>query len=165
MLVGLEVHVDESREGAKRYTSGMDDGFFDLKTADQLYSKLKADFRSLGDHHKDTYLAYNFFVTANHLGEWLHWSRDQMREHSILRICEHLAVGAKHFSVSNKTIRSVKRASSEGWVENGWVEPGWVEAGKPVVTLTEDEASKFGEETIDVLTLAQKVMTFWSEHL
>jgi hypothetical protein len=82
-------------------------------------------------------LAWNFFVTAEHLPDWLGrknpralegYGIEKFKRHRALtRICAQLANGAKHFIPITKPAErlntSVDRAVRE---HTGWVEPGWV---------------------------------------
>ncbi|QJR35212.1 hypothetical protein [Gemmatimonas groenlandica] len=62
----------------------------------------------------DTYAAYDFFVTAWHILDWMYPDpseasirRSLRDENSILQIADHVANGAKHFVLTNKRHTSV----------------------------------------------------------
>jgi hypothetical protein len=78
-------------------------GFFELRTPHDLLKKMQRDHSRLEANSLDAYAAFDFFVTANHLVDWV-WpsaTRQQLRDNRedvpLLRVCEHLADGAKHF--------------------------------------------------------------------
>ena len=50
------------------------DGFFDLRSPVDLLDKMRRDFKRLRAAPKDTYAAFDFFVTASHMHEWLNGS-------------------------------------------------------------------------------------------
>jgi hypothetical protein len=49
----------------------MDDGFFTLQTAHDLFAKLQREFDRLSARPTDIDVAWNFFVTADHLVDWV----------------------------------------------------------------------------------------------
>lgn len=143
--------------------------FFELKTAADLFRKLESDYAALEDTPKDSCRAFNFFVTALHLPDWLYRREERnklklFREHAILRIVSHIANGAKHFYVNDGTNKdrhkSVKRAFRDDYVEEGYVEPGHFFDGL-LIELTPDEATRFGTPCVDALTLGRQVLDFW----
>lgn len=88
-------------------------GIFELETAKDLYLKLKRDFSAFEKDQLNSDLAFNFFVTAWHLLEWVYpgdsAKQNQFRNSNVvLQICEHLAVGAKHFQPTSKKHKSIK---------------------------------------------------------
>ncbi len=67
-------------------------GFFALRTPQDLLAKLRHDHARLVDNPIDSYAAFDFFVTANHLVDWI-WpsatrtqQRDNRRAETIPRI-------------------------------------------------------------------------------
>jgi hypothetical protein len=66
----------------------------------------------------DSFAAFDFFVTAYHMVEWLHpgksneSKREQLKGSSnLLQTISHLANGAKHFQATHKQHASVKDAT------------------------------------------------------
>ena len=74
----------------------MDNGFLHLTSSQALFDKLKHDFELLKEDSNDAYKAFNFFVTAEHLPDWIKNTRIK-DNNPFLRISSHLATGAKHF--------------------------------------------------------------------
>jgi hypothetical protein len=96
-------------------------GAFDLKSAKDLLAKAKHDLTRLQHAPTDSYVAFDLFVTLRHIPEWI-FAGDAKKAGSLfdshveLRVCRHIADGAKHFSVTGKQhhqIQSTKKTSSE----------------------------------------------------
>src|SRR6266536_6294597 len=100
-------------------------GLFGLSNSADLFKKLECEFDQLIAEPTNAYLAYNFFVTAWHLLEWKYPDprdnhiRNQIREQTpLLQICEHLAVGAKHFEPRSPHLKAVSASKkSSGWAD------------------------------------------------
>lgn len=137
--------------------------FFELRTAADLFRKIEDDFRALQAVPSDARLAFNFFVTVEHLPDWLH-QRQLVRKHCALRVVSHLANGAKHFVLDDPRHKSVTKAEVSGYVEEGYVELGYV-ADVLEVHLSPDEAREMGQPVIDVVSLGQKVVQIWRPYV
>ncbi|MCH8879410.1 MAG: hypothetical protein IID34_05950 [Planctomycetes bacterium] len=145
-----------------------------MKTVHDLFKKIEHDFEVLRKNPSDAHACFNFFVTTEHLPEW-YLDADAKRadafrrNEAILRICSHLANGAKHFVVKNKKHSSVQstnqvsqvsfrassqlsRPSDESPSEEFVVQPG------------PEEASELGSQ-VAVSDLAHKIVTFWRKTL
>jgi hypothetical protein len=84
------------------------EGLFTLRTSEDLLHKLEWEYAQWQQDPLNAYAAWNFFVTAEHLPDWLaraggprlpkgfSYGRLKQQE-SLLRICSHLANGGKHF--------------------------------------------------------------------
>jgi hypothetical protein len=137
-----------------------------LKTAADLLHKLERDYARLQQDPDNVDAAYNFFVTAENLPEWV---KDKAFKHKIqqqetlLTICNELATGAKHFT-SGKQRPAVAAATRYGYVEEGYVEPGYVR-DQLIVYLNPDQAAQLGHEAIDVRDLASQVPVFWQQYV
>lgn len=143
-------------------------GVFGLNSHGDLFKKLEWEFDRLVADPSNAYVAYNFFVTAWHLLEWRYPdpngknARDNIRDKTPeLQICEHLAVGAKHFeptSAKHQSVLGSKQADIWGGAWGG----SWGKAWKNwlVVTLRGDAQKKYGD-TIRVDALARHVMDYW----
>jgi len=142
--------------------------FFELKTAEDIFKKAKADFEELKKSPTDSYKAFNFFVTIHHLPEWFDDSikenaTGEREESPILRTVSHLANGAKHFALDENRHKSVKKTEREAVYEEGVYEDGVFE-DRLMVSLTLKEQKKFGAEKIDVLELGEKALNHWSKY-
>ncbi|QBQ53839.1 hypothetical protein [Nitrosococcus wardiae] len=146
----------------------MTEGFFDLSTPEDLFGKLKHDFDELKSNPSNSWKAYDFFVTATHIADWIYeGNRRKTREfrgtHLILKVCDHLACSGKHFRLDNPAHRSVEKAEREYYVEPGYVESGYYEEPL-VVTFNEAEKTEFGIKSENVVSLASRVMEFWENY-
>ena len=110
----------------------------------------------------DASLAFNFFVTAEHLPDWLH-QRGLVKDNGILRIVSHLANGAKHFSLDPKRHKSVTATSLDTYAED-YAEPGYFEE-LLLVHLSENEAREFGAATVSTTVLGTMVLDFWRPYV
>jgi hypothetical protein len=141
-------------------------GFFDLQRATDLLGKLERDYARLQQDSEDVDLAYNFFVTAENMPEWV---KDKAFKHVIqqqeliLTLCNELTTGAKHVT-AGKEKPAIASAERDRYVEEGYIEPGYFE--EPLlVRLSPTRATQRGQEAIDVLTLAGEVLAFWQREL
>ncbi len=144
-------------------------GVFELKTARDLFEKLKLDHAALEASPLDSCRAFNFVVTAWHLREWRFRAPEDRaevcRRHPILRVCEHLAVGAKHFEPSSSRHDSVADSGRGGawasgvWAPGVWAEGVWAEWLS--IELDGDARDRFGD-SLNVLKFAALVMDAWN---
>lgn len=150
-------------------------GVFTLKSSSDLLGKLKFDFKVLNEHRDNPYYAFNFFVTAEHMLDWIYpgytnKSKRQSERNTevLLRIYSHLANGAKHFSVEAKHHDSVA-----GTVRKRPSNPFSGPLGGPFVlkrgpsglyvNLDRDAKNELGP-SIHVLDLAKRVLDYWVDH-
>jgi len=149
-------------------------GFFTLTTAKDLFLKLEHDLAEVQRNPSDAYAAFNFFVTAEHLLDWLHpgnankGTREARRgTEPLLALVSHLASGAKHFDQLSSHHRSVKD-TGRGLAPPPIIKvvshlgPRWTRPPYPIlyVRLDGDAATKYGQ-VIDVIKLAQEVHRYW----
>jgi len=146
-------------------------GIFGLYNHINLFKKLEWEYENLIAKPSDAYVAYNFFVTAWHLLEWKYPelkdkpTRKKIRDQEpLLQICEHLAVGAKHFEPRDKNLSAVSDSKRRGvWADGFWAPGTWkdgVWATWLVVVLTGDAQKVYGDQ-IRVEELARHVMDYW----
>jgi hypothetical protein len=146
-------------------------GFFpQLKTARDLFEKLKWNLVRLEAAPRDAREAYDFFVTANHLVDW-QWPDDparrkEVRDRDVIpRICEHLANGAKHFSLGRH----------HDAVQHANVAPpafapdafgaGFSTTEESIVQLGPTERAALGQDRINVVDLARQAVQYWQSHV
>jgi len=146
-------------------------GLFDLLSGDDLCEKLEHDYRRVTSNGADVFAAFDFLVTAWHLLEWKYpgdTSVDERaalkRAHPILGVCEHLAVGGKHFTPSNPKLTSVAGTQRNSfwkrgmWAPNVWAQGTWKD--ELVVSLSGAAKDAFGEK-LTIPQIAELVMDFW----
>jgi hypothetical protein len=156
------------------------EGFFEMTTYVYLFQKLEREYERWKADPLNVDHAWNFFVTAEHLPDWMgrtHTGPPLLGGESIkkfktdrplLRICSHLANGGKHLIPHPKQHSSVDRTVCEltGYIEDGYIEDGYF-AEEPMlrVYLTPDELAALGRDTADVdaLWLADRIMELWRD--
>lgn len=139
-------------------------GFFTLRLPEDLFAKMKYDYRRMLADRTDAYAAFDFFVTANHLVDWI-WpssGRQQQKldrqEHPISRICEHLADGAKHFILTSPH-RGVAHADvSEGVFDSAIFDPDIFDTGELIIEFEPAEAKELGYDSMSAVGLAKEVL-------
>ncbi len=140
----------------------MEKGFLHLTDPESLFEKLKHDYSELENDINDVYKAFNFFVTAEHLPDWV--GNTKIKDNNpYLRLCSHLATGAKHFIVTNPKKDSVSKTVIDVYVENGYVEGGYIETVL-ALTLTDKESNELGVSSIPMIVLAENIVSFWGEY-
>jgi len=127
--------------------------------------KLKHDLARIRKSPQDQYAAFDFFVTAEHIVDWIHPSDKTAQKtlrssSSLLRITSHLANGVKHFEAKAKHHQSVADVEKSRYAEPGYFAEGYV-VEPLVVHLTPEEEMAFGHGTIEVEALAQQVYDYW----
>jgi hypothetical protein len=145
-------------------------GFFELQSPQDLLRKLGHDSDRVKKSPMDSYAAFDLFVTAYHMLDWLHpgdsnkATRKQMEsDNNILQVVSHLANGSKHFQVTRH------HAVKETIIHEGAFDPNVFgsnafDVGELRVELDGDAAREFGAST-GVLELAAKALRFWEEHV
>ncbi|KAA5545411.1 hypothetical protein FYK55_07100 [Roseiconus nitratireducens] len=148
-------------------------GFLELQNAANLLDKLRHDMKLLEESPLDTYRAFNFFVTAEHLADWQFpgrvndRNRKQLRRNSILlQICSHLANGMKHFHAEAKHHDTVSGATkNEGVFGSVYGNLFGAVFGREItIELDGDAKEQFGEK-INAVELANKVLLFWEQQI
>jgi hypothetical protein len=150
-------------------------GVFTMKTAQDLLQKLECDFKALRASPTDSYICFNFFVTAEHLPEW-HLQANakaakQLRlKHALLRVCSHIANGAKHFVVQDERHYSVdsthvatavsfdRSTGQQRLIDDAAVQ-------KEFFIRCDPTAAKELGEFISVTELAGRLLQFWRHKL
>jgi|RhiMethySRZTD1v2_1073278.scaffolds.fasta_scaffold218380_2 hypothetical protein len=95
-------------------------GFFSLQTPEDLLGKLEADFNRFCEANPTSvdaqYAAFDFFVTAEHLPDWLSRTRGgSLTQHRTCpdgALISHVANGAKHFRVDPQRHTTVRDTRS-----------------------------------------------------
>lgn len=151
-------------------------GLFQLRGPEDLRGKLRRDLQRLVGNPLNVDAAFDFFVTAEHMLDWVYpknvnrLKRKAERGNSILlSICSHIANGAKHFETEDRHHDSVSSAEPPSGYTPAMYSPhpytpgDYVGAGRLVVKLQGKAMQAFGP-SIEVLALARKVMEYWEKH-
>ena len=143
-------------------------GFAELRVPFDLVKKLEYDLDRVLKSPQDQYAAFDFFVTAEHIVDWIHPDDRKAREavrssSSLLRITSHLANGVKHFEAKAKHHQSVADVEKSRYIEAGYIEEGYFE-DPLIVHLTSEEKISFGQSSIEVAALAKLVYEYWKSN-
>jgi hypothetical protein len=143
-------------------------GFIELKSVPDYWKKLNFDYTELKSNDNDIYVAFNFFVTAYHMIDWVFegkYSKERIDLNSkpIMKVCNHIVSGIKHFEPDSKRHNSVLDIEKERYVEEDYIENGYFE-DPIIIHLDEKLESEFGK-SIKVMKLAKRVMCFWDAEL
>lgn len=143
-------------------------GFGELKSPADLVEKLRHDLERLENSSHNQYAAFDFFVTAEHIPDWIYpnnWV--DRKEHKLsvplLRITSHIANGAKHFEATKQRHTSVVEIEKERYVEPDYVVEGCFE-DSILVHLTSEEAKAVDTQIIDAKSLASRVLQYWEDY-
>jgi hypothetical protein len=151
-------------------------GIFQITTAVDLRSKLRRDLERLKNEPLNSDAAFNFFVTAEHLLDWVYPGRGNQKRTKerkgsvLLQVCSHLANGAKHFKVEDPQHESVSSTrTASGYFPASSFPPAYFPnayfgAGRRLVIGLEGEAARQLGKDISVIDLAEKVMEYWNKH-
>ena len=141
-------------------------GIFALRTPMELLAKLRHDKGRLTTNPADSYAAFDFFVTALHMGEWMRKSGHPIipqteYERELWKVCEHIGNGSKHFTVNRH--HSVKSTGYEGGVfDSHAYQANTFQVGSLVIEF-EEESAKYLGKSIDAVSLAQELLDYWYE--
>jgi hypothetical protein len=146
-------------------------GFFHLQSPEDLFMKLQRDFRRLRSNPADSDAAFDFFVTATHIPEWLrraqrlHKPPTSPRERALLAICAHLGNGAKHFVVNRHDAVQHGDVGQNTYGSASYGSALYGVSENLLVTLSRDEAAALGIHQSSALALAGEVLDYWSQYL
>lgn len=142
------------------------DGFGEIRRPIDLVRKLEYDFERINHSPQDQHAAFDFFVTAEHIIDWLYPDSKKCREElrsssALLRITSHIANGAKHFEAKARHHKSVVGVEKNRYVEAGYVEDGYV-LEPLLLHISQEEANNLESDTyISASWLAHRVLKYW----
>lgn len=145
-------------------------GVFDLRTPDHLLAKLQHDFQRMSDNPADSYAAFDFFVTAFHMKDWLKGSRQgrtaQMhgsKDKALFEVCGEIANGSKHFE--ERLVRVEKTELSGGAFDPHVFDPAVFDVGRLTIHLSVETAKELGLSTVeDAITVGRQVLDTWERN-
>lgn len=147
-------------------------GFAKLRQPADLYLKLVHDRRRMALEPRDPYAAFDFFVTAEHMLDWVFPGMEKgakarraaLRGGSpILRIVSHVANGSKHFAAESVQHQSVRNIVSGGYAEDDYAYDHFETLLS--IELSEAEQSEVGAPLLTTLDLADRALAFWQGYL
>ena len=152
------------------------DGIFELKKPLDLFKKLEWEYSRLIKNPIDQYTAFNFFITAEHIPDWLFPKRKNRSEReklknkdTVLQICSHIANGAKHFQLEAKHHKSVSDFGQVGgyfpknYFPRSYFPNGHFPKSQLLIQLDNKAQQELGA-TISILNLAERIMSFWHNY-
>ena len=125
-------------------------GWFGFKTPQDLLGKLERELAKLERDPSDADAAFNFFITAWSLVDWLGLKdkKSLRQKEPVIAACAHLADGSKHFHLDNTSHTSVGGTARGGdWAKQPLrMDPGQRPASSTglFVRLEGDAAKHFG---------------------
>lgn len=151
-------------------------GIFELSKPSDLLAKLQRELGRLQAEPDNVDHAFNFFVTAEHILDWLHpgldsaarSARDALRSSDpLLELAAHLANGSKHFDRLSPRHQSVKSTGRRGgWFSPNWVAQNWFGRGyfsQPTLTVElQGRAERTYGSSATAVFLAEELVKFWS---
>jgi hypothetical protein len=164
--------------------------FFDLKTPSDLLHKLEREYDRWKADELNVDLAWNFFVTAEHVADWVYYqdmptsmkTRADLLDNEkpsdfkmnpsrpLLRICSHLANGGKHFHLGNCKLTSVASTRKRGagtFAARTFAARTFASGvfARPALVVDlvpgEQQALSLAEASIKALNLAADLLAFW----
>jgi hypothetical protein len=145
-------------------------GLFGMDTPGEMLNKLEKEYRELCANPNDRDVAMNFFVTANHIPDYVFpKSKSEQatmrRSNTALAACEYVANEGKHSFVGNNKITAVSHTELKGAAfDFSSFDSSAFHTGVPTVHLKDEAATELGPE-ISALQLAEKVLSFWRTEL
>ncbi len=138
-------------------------GWFSLRTPEDLLGKLEADFDRLCAANPTSvdaqYAAFDFFVTAEHFPDWLcHTIGGSLTQHRTYpdgALVSHVANGAKHFRVDDSRHTTVRETRLRpGAFQPNAFQPTGFDVPRLVLDLENGRS-------IAVMEVAKRVVDHW----
>jgi len=143
-------------------------GAFGLETPKDLLGKLERELEKLRVSPNDRDSAFNFFVTAEQMLDWLYLgkanraTREALRKaEPLLKVVSHLANSSKHFDQLAKHHQSVDKSGSFGAFFDGSFFGGGFFGGERLLIVFRGDATKSFGQSKPVIEVAEKVYRFW----
>ena len=134
-----------------------------LKTPRQLLEKLRVDFERMKRDPMNAYAAFDFFVTAEHMPDWLGPKSVKFKE-PLLQIVSHIANGAKYFKVNPEKPEAVLDTEILADYFDPKTFGPYCNTDGIYVELTEKHFAEFGPR-ITAIDLASRVLDYWTARL
>jgi hypothetical protein len=144
-------------------------GIFDLKSPADLLAKLGRELERLRAAPNDADHAFNFFITAEHMLDWLHPGKagrarreSERKKQPLLQLVSHLANGAKHFDRLSEHHQS---AATTGRFVRPPINPTMQRIFPPELTIVAGgpAGKALGGSRITALALAESVYEYWKQ--
>jgi len=151
-------------------------GAFGLSTPRDLLAKLQRELGRLRDSPNDRDVAINYFVTAEHILDWLipgesgRPRRKKIRESEpLLMVVSHLANSAKHHSQLSSHHQSVSSSGQAGgYFPATYFPPSYFACshfgGRVLSVILKGKAAHEFGPSISTIELAERVYSYWESH-
>ncbi len=134
-----------------------------LTTPADLFRKAEDDLAALESDPGNSRIAFNLFVTIEHIQDWLGEPRGpacSVRQNAVLRTISHIANGSKHFGPKLNAAHSSVAGTSISQYSPGYVQDGYWER-RLTVHIDISEQSFIGDDQIDACELARRALAYW----
>jgi hypothetical protein len=142
-----------------------DKGFFKLRTPRDLLEKARRDLGRRRKNPLDEDAAFDFFVTARHVPDWLAKNggapaSDLFNQHVELRICRHIADGAKHFEATHSNHKQVDRTDAvAGGFRATAFQSSAFQTGNLWITLDPSDAATISlGSKVEAVVMAERIL-------
>jgi hypothetical protein len=153
----------------------VNEGIFGLSRPDELLNKLEHDFQRLqadDGQQMMLYTAFDFFVTAYSLVDWLQNSGERtkaevkvLRGQMMTKICADLANGSKHFQLTQKPKTTLTTHAAPPAYSSAFAPRQFQTQWSACIKLRADEAQAAGvPEICPIRELAPKVLAHWRSY-
>lgn len=131
-----------------------------LQHPGDLLEKLKWDLKRLEQSPSDVYVAFDCFVTAEHIPDWIN-DKSVKKANDLLMVVSHIANGAKHFEASRARHKSVTEIElrTDPWPDESGV------SGEHIYIGFNMDDGKFSGLELSALSLARLVYEYWESTL
>ena len=144
-------------------------GYGPIQDARGLLKKLEHDLLRLQAGPFDAFASFDFFLTAEHLPEWIAQGDDAKAKSirtaggQMLRVVSHLANGAKHFHATAPRHDSVQSLEDTSYCADDYADD-YFEEGVLLLHLEPGQEIDAGKSSISPYELAQRVYDYWAAH-
>lgn len=148
-------------------------GAFGLTTPKDLLGKLERELNQLRASPNNHDVAHNFFISAEHMLDWLYPGRGKRktreslrRKTPLLQVVSHLANSSKHYDQLAPHHQSVEDTGKGGgyfgasYFGGSYFGGGFFGGRRLLIKFKGKAITEFGE-SLPVLDVAEKVYAFW----
>lgn len=120
-------------------------------------AKLRHDYDRLDKDPSDDFAAWDFFVTAEHMRDWIDRPGGASRPANtpLLKVVSHLANGGKHFELSPGRHDSVRDVSQVGIFDPRIFDGATFDIARLTVEVSDPSGIR------DIIDLAREVIAYW----
>lgn len=143
----------------------MPTGHFTMQSPRDLLAKAERDLQRLRSNPLNIDAAFDFFVTARHVPDWVVATGGpaadcQFSAHVELRTCRHIADGAKYFVVTHRHHKQIADAQlTRGAFQSNAFQATAFNVGELTISLDPADAGTASlGRTVDAVTLATRVI-------